>query len=66
MIRLPVERPKDAPRIETTFKKGELGESQDKDWHHYAERAVTISDQFLADISSGHVLNLTRVLAPLA
>ena len=66
IYKLDVDRPQDAPAIAATFKKGSLGEAELGEWHIHAKRNVSFSDHFFADYSSGHVLNLTRVLRPLS
>jgi hypothetical protein len=63
---LDVERPAEPPVLEATVEKGFLGENQTEDWQRYSKRTVQFTDEFLADFSSGHILNLTRVLRPLA
>jgi hypothetical protein len=64
--RLDVERSHEPPTVDATFEKGFLGPDQTEDWQLFSKRAVMVSDEFLADFSSAHLLNLTRVLRPLA
>lgn len=48
-----------------TWEAGLLGPTHKEDWKQYEGRQALLPGQFLAEHSSGYILNLTRVLRPL-